>query len=160
MVDAVKHQPEADSFARPRIAAGAIFRNSAGAVLLVQPTYKPHWDIPGGYVEHGESPLAACQREIREELGLVPPVGRLLLVDWAPNANEGDKILFVFDGGLMHTHEAAKIELPPSELCQWAFVDPDDFAQHLVDRLSRRLRAAVTAADDPCRVYAEHGLSV
>ncbi|MBX6722278.1 MAG: NUDIX hydrolase, partial [Dactylosporangium sp.] len=38
-------------------------------VLLVRPTYKPYWDIPGGYVQPGESPLAACKREIRASLG-------------------------------------------------------------------------------------------
>ena len=56
--------------ATPRVAAGALFSDESGRVLLVKPTYKKTWDIPGGYVEPGESPRAACIREIREELGL------------------------------------------------------------------------------------------
>lgn len=63
------------TFATPRVAAGALFLDSGGRVLLVHPTYKDIWDIPGGYVERGESPAAACRREVAEELGLdrLPP---------------------------------------------------------------------------------------
>lgn len=56
--------------ATPRVTAGALFSDEASRILLVRPTYKEHWDIPCGYVEPGESPLAACVREIGEELGL------------------------------------------------------------------------------------------
>ncbi|WP_230511641.1 NUDIX domain-containing protein [Salinispora arenicola] len=52
--------------ATPRVAAGALFLNNEGHVLLVHPSYKKHWDIPGGYVEPGESPRAACIREVEE----------------------------------------------------------------------------------------------
>ncbi|MCW2930382.1 MAG: ADP-ribose pyrophosphatase, partial [Actinomycetia bacterium] len=56
------------SLARKRMAASALFRDEAGRVLLVEPTYKPVWDLPGGAVEAEESPHAACRREVREEL--------------------------------------------------------------------------------------------
>jgi len=70
--------------ATPRVAAGVLFRDAQGRVLLVKPTYKDGWDIPGGYVEPGESPKQAARREVLEELGIEPPIGRLLVVDWAP----------------------------------------------------------------------------
>jgi hypothetical protein len=41
---------------RPYVAAGVLFFDAAGRILLVQPTYKDYWDIPGGYVETGETP--------------------------------------------------------------------------------------------------------
>ena len=91
--------PEEFRSATPRVAAGVLFRDGAGRVLLVKPTYKQGWDIPGGYVEPGESPKQAALRELREELGISPAIGRLLIVDWAPHPNEGDKLLFIFDGG-------------------------------------------------------------
>ena len=71
--------------AKPRVAAGALFFDEQDNVLLVKPTYKDGWDIPGGYVEPGETPIEACQREVKEELGLELPVRRLLVVDWAPS---------------------------------------------------------------------------
>jgi len=69
------------SLARKRMAAGALFRDVDGRVLLVDPTYKPMWDLPGGAVEKEESPHAACRREVAEELGLDRPPGRVLVVD-------------------------------------------------------------------------------
>lgn len=45
--------------ATPRVAAGVLIRDAAGRILLVKPTYKDGWEIPGGYVEPDESPAAA-----------------------------------------------------------------------------------------------------
>lgn len=41
-----------------QIGAGLVCRDAADLVLLVQPTYKPTWDLPGGVVEAAESPAA------------------------------------------------------------------------------------------------------
>jgi ADP-ribose pyrophosphatase YjhB (NUDIX family) len=51
-----------------QVASGCLLTDSAGNVLLVKPTYKPPWEVPGGVVEQAESPLAARRREIRKEL--------------------------------------------------------------------------------------------
>jgi 8-oxo-dGTP diphosphatase len=95
----------ADNFATPRLAAGALFVRD-DKVLLVRKTYGHRWDIPGGYVDRGESPAAACEREIREELGLNRTVRRLLVHDWAPNDSEGDKVLYVFDCGELESDDS------------------------------------------------------
>ena len=75
---------------RPTVAAGVLFFDEEDRVLLVQPTYKDHWDLPGGYVETGETPAQAAAREVREELDLDVSVGSLLVADWAPHPDEGD----------------------------------------------------------------------
>jgi ADP-ribose pyrophosphatase YjhB (NUDIX family) len=66
--------------ARKRVSADAIVRDSSGRILLVDPTYKPDWDLPGGMAEANEPPADAVRRELREELGLGIQVGALLSV--------------------------------------------------------------------------------
>jgi 8-oxo-dGTP diphosphatase len=139
--------------ARPRVAAGVLFRDDSGRVLLVKPTYKDGWDIPGGYVEPGESPKQAAAREVEEELGLTKAIGRLLAVDWAPHPDEGDKLLFVFDGGRLEQHVDDLI-IDPTEIDRVAFVSPTEADDHLPSRLLERIKSAVADGED---LYLEHG---
>jgi 8-oxo-dGTP diphosphatase len=143
--------------ATPRVAAGALIRNPEGQILLVKPTYKDGWDIPGGYVEPGESPAAACLRELKEEIGLTAELGPLLVVDWAPHPNEGDKLLFVFDGGTMTDAETSALTPDGVEISEVRFHSTDDLHDHMPDRLARRLVLATTAAREGRSTYAEHG---
>lgn len=145
--------------ATPRVAAGALFFGDGERVLLVRPSYKPDWEIPGGYVQPGETPRQACAREVHEELGIKPPIGRLLAVDWAPNADEGDKVLFVFDGGKLDDHERVRIRLDPAELTTHGFHEPIALNRLLTPRLARRIHAAVEAHRHGRIAYLEHGSS-
>ncbi|MGH3504259.1 MAG: NUDIX domain-containing protein [Nocardioidaceae bacterium] len=70
--------------ATSRVAAGVIIHDAHGRVLLVKPTYKAGWEVPGSYVKPDESPRTAAAREVHEELGASIEPGRLLAVDWAP----------------------------------------------------------------------------
>jgi 8-oxo-dGTP diphosphatase len=134
-----------------------LFLDEDGRVLLVEPTYKEHWDIPGGYVEEGETPTEACAREVAEELGLEVTPGHLLVVDWAPIEGEGDKILFVFDGGTLTANETTAIRLDSMELAAYEFVDVGALTDRLIPRLARRLAAAVNARKAGRTQYLEHG---
>jgi 8-oxo-dGTP pyrophosphatase MutT (NUDIX family) len=108
-------------------------------------------------VEPGESPRVACIRELDEELGLPLPVGGLLVVDWAPAEGEGDKLLFVFDGGHLTGEQRERISLRAGELSEWRFVADEQLDDYVPDRLSRRLRTAVGARASSRPIYAEHG---
>lgn len=143
--------------AKPRVAAGALFFDDQDNVLLVKPTYKDGWDIPGGYVEPGETPVESCQREIKEELGLEMQVRGLLVVDWAPSEGEGDKVLFVFDGGMITRGTENQLSLPRDELMTFAFQPPEAFDDLMPARLARRLRAAISARERGAVEYLEHG---
>jgi 8-oxo-dGTP diphosphatase len=141
--------------ARVRAAAGVVFRDVGGRVLLVKPTYKPGWEVPGGAAEVDESPLTAARREIREELGVAFPVGRLLVVDWVAAAPPWDGgLMFLFDGGTLDEAALARIALPADELESYALVPPGELAERLKPRLARRVLAAL-AADGP--LYLEDG---
>jgi 8-oxo-dGTP diphosphatase len=61
-----------------RVVAALMVRR--GKVLICQRTrHQPmplKWEFPGGKIEPGESPKAALERELEEELGVVPCIGR------------------------------------------------------------------------------------
>lgn len=92
--------------ARKRVAADVLLRDPSGRVLLVNPTYKPGWDLPGGMAEANEPPKQAVRRELWEELGREIDVRGLLVVDWgAPHGPWDDQIAFIFDGGTLGSDE-------------------------------------------------------
>jgi ADP-ribose pyrophosphatase YjhB (NUDIX family) len=67
---AVQSNPQA-----PRIpAAGAIIFDDHRRLLLIKRARPPaagSWSVPGGKCEQGETPEAACIREVAEETGLL-----------------------------------------------------------------------------------------
>jgi 8-oxo-dGTP diphosphatase len=143
------------TFATPRIAAGALFVHG-DRILLVHKTYGNGWDIPGGYAETGESPAAACQRELKEELGIQREVRRLLIVDWAPHVREGDKILYIFDCGELGADEN-RIQLESDELDRWEWAPVDKLPDYVIPRLARRLTSAHHSYSAETPTYLEHG---
>ncbi|MFK0221596.1 NUDIX domain-containing protein [Streptomyces vinaceus] len=143
--------------ARPRMAAGALFFDEEDRVLLVEPSYKDYRDIPGGYVEEGESPRQACVREVQEELGITPHIGRLLAVDWAPNPGEGDKVLYLFDGGRLSADDRRQIALQVDELRGYDFHEADQVPTLTIPRLARRIGAGIDARAKDLTSYLEHG---
>jgi 8-oxo-dGTP diphosphatase len=140
-----------------RLSAGALIRNADGAVLLGKPTYKPGWELPGGFVEPGETPSAACRRELREELGIDRPPGRLLLAQWAVGVDGVEIVLFVFDGGTMTEAEYAAVVVDGVEIEAIRWVPPAALTRHAPPGLARRLLLALDAARTGSMVYAEPG---
>ncbi|MFA6097997.1 MAG: NUDIX domain-containing protein [Patescibacteria group bacterium] len=50
----------------------ALILDKRGRILLTRRGIRPKygcWDLPGGFLENGEDPIAGLKREIREELG-------------------------------------------------------------------------------------------
>ena len=146
---------------RKRMGAGVLFRSPDGRILLVEPTYKDHWELPGGVVEGDESPLTAARREVAEELGLTVVPGRLLVVDWVPpRPDRTEGVMFLFDGGVLGDAAVAAIRLPADELRSWAWCDPAGAAERLLPMMARRAAAALGATAAPFTSYLEDGYPV
>lgn len=109
----------------PTASAGAVITDAAGRVLVVKPTYKPGWNLVGGHVDAGETPRAACRREIREETGLDLAVGDLLVHARALENGLAVHEFFVFDGGLLSLSQEQAITCQEEELAEYRFVAPE-----------------------------------
>src|SRR5271166_1724851 len=65
------------------VSAGALIFDQTGRLLILKPTYKTGWTIPGGVMEaDGETPWEACRREVREECGIEVRRSRLACMDF------------------------------------------------------------------------------
>jgi 8-oxo-dGTP diphosphatase len=144
--------------ARPRVSSGAVFFDAEGRVLLVNPTYKDYWNLPGGGVDAGETPYAACVREVREELGLAPVIGPLRLAGWT-SGNGDCKLFFVFDGGVLNPAQQAAISLDRHELHEFAFVTEAESRTMLAGWQSRLLAEVFQACADGRMRYVELDIS-
>lgn len=112
------HRP----FRHQRLAAYALIRRGDDVLLTrVSPRgyHAGMWSLPGGGVEHGESPTAALAREIREECGIDAEVGAL--VD-------------VFDDRFSGTAPNGRFEDFHSVILIFAASVPDDAEPRLVEQ--------------------------
>ncbi|MBL7260490.1 NUDIX domain-containing protein [Paractinoplanes lichenicola] len=143
------------------VGAGALLTDEDDRLLVVEPTYKQEWEIPGGVVEAGESPRTGVQRELLEELGLALTVTDLLVIDWAPpppgQPGRPDGLMLVFDAGVLPADQAARITLPADELRSHRWCTDAEAAGLLAPRLARRMVAARQARAAGTPLYSEEG---
>jgi 8-oxo-dGTP diphosphatase len=146
---------------RKRVSADVLFRDEAGRILLVDPQYKPDWDLPGGMAEANESPLDAARREVAEELGIDYGSGRLLVVDWVgPHGPWDDSLAFIFDGEVIREQDQERIRLTDGELSGYRFVAAQEADHLLRPYVASRIREALDAINDGTVKYLHNGRSM
>jgi 8-oxo-dGTP pyrophosphatase MutT (NUDIX family) len=126
------------------VSAGALIFDRVGRLLILKPTYKSGWTIPGGVMEaDGESPWEACRREVREETGIDVTCGRLAAVDFRrqrPDRPGG--VRFLFDCGKVSDQALAGLVLQPEEISESRLAPLADALVLLRGPIRRRVRAA------------------
>lgn len=128
-------------FPTKRISVGALIRDRHARLLLVKPTYRDGWLLPGGIVDVDESPRAALVREIREELGLTLDPGALLCVDYVTAHGEyADGLHLLFDGGCLSDSRVQGLHVCDAELQALQWATPEEAQGLLVPSLARRLQ--------------------
>lgn len=139
--------------------AGAMIFDHKSRLLILKPTYKSGWTIPGGEMEaDGESPWEACRREVREECGLDVRTGTLACVDFRrPRPGKPGGIRFLFDCGELDDAILATVTLQPEEISEHKLA-PLATALELLRGPVRRRVARAARARAP--LYLEEGRTV
>jgi 8-oxo-dGTP diphosphatase len=141
------------------VSAGALIFDRAGRLLILKPTYKTGWTIPGGVMEaDGETPWDACRREVREECGIEVRGGRLACVDFRPGRRGRlGGIRFLFDCGAADDAALDAITVQPEEIAEYRLVPLPAALLLLRPPIRRRVRAGTRRRR--C-VYLENGRPV
>jgi 8-oxo-dGTP diphosphatase len=145
----------------PRIpaSASALIFDPSGRLLILKPTYKKGWTLPGGQVDAGgESPWEACRRETLEECGLRIERARLVCVDFLrPKPGRAGGVRFLFDCGALAREQLDAVSLQAEEIAAHRLVEVNAALGLLSGPLRRRVAATIGA--ELC-VYLEEGRSV
>ena len=126
------------------VSAGALIFDRAGRLLILKPTYKTGWTIPGGVMEaDGETPWEACRREVREECGIELHSGRLACMDFRrPKPGRPGGVRYLFDCGPISDDALAGIVVQPEEISEYRLAAVADALGLLRGPIRRRVRAA------------------
>jgi 8-oxo-dGTP diphosphatase len=157
-------------FVVPAIPAssGALIFDDDRRLLILKPTYKKGWTIPGGIMEaDGETPWEACQREVREETGLRVEQARLACVDFRrprparpgrPERPGGMR--FLFDCGTVGA-KLGSLRLQEEEIAESRLLPLPEALPLLSKPVRRRVRATTRALGrGTTAVYLEDGRPV
>ena len=141
------------------VSAGALIFDQAGRLLILKPTYKSGWTIPGGVMEaDGETPWEACQREVAEECGLRVGSGRLACMDFRrPRPGNPGGIRYLFDCGTFSDASLAAIVVQEEEISEYRLAELSTALTLLRKPIRRRVRAAARGRR---LCYLEDGLPV
>ena len=141
------------------VSAGALIFDRSGRLLILKPTYKSGWTIPGGVMEaDGESPWEACRREVAEECGLDVATGRLVCMDFRrPRPGKPGGVRYLFDCGAFSDTSLARIVVQPEEIAEHRMADLRTALTMLRKPIRLRVRAATGGQ---ALRYLEDGLPV
>lgn len=145
-----------------RMASGVVLFNDIKEILLVKPTYKDFWSVPGGVIDKDESPRDAALREVKEEIGIELINCQLLCVDYMSSIDSGystkdENIQFIFYGGILTNEQISQIQIPQEEIGEFKFVSKEESLKLVSDRLANRLISCLEAISSHTPVYLEGG---
>ena len=133
-------------FIDPKVAVGVLIEE-AGRLLLIKRGNDPErgkWSVPAGFVDGGEDPARAAEREALEETGLRVHVIGLLDVYARVQVTEGADILIVYRAEVVGGQP-----FPGDDAATVGYFDPDDLPELAFDstqQIVSRWRATLPPA--------------
>lgn len=145
--------------ARKRAIAHLLLTDSSSRICVLETTFKPDFELPGGILEPGESPRVGLAREVSEELQTTLPVRRLLVVDWlAPYLGWEDAIELIFDAGVIDDPRRLRPDGEEIRAVHW--LEPQAASAAMAPYARGRLAAAIDARASANTCYLEAGVQI
>lgn len=130
-----------------KVSVNALIETSDG-MLLVKPSYKKGWDLPGGIVESDESPVEGLRREIVEELGTSAEIGGLRCVDYIRSDWESRPVIMLIFSATININEVC---VDGQELIDWRIVSRDI----ALDTVSKNMKIRLSRIWSGTLIYGE-----
>jgi 8-oxo-dGTP diphosphatase len=129
---------------KKRVAVGVLLFNDKHEILILKPSYKEDWTIPGGVVNEYESPIEAALRETKEEIDLDIKLEQCLIIDYVkyPIENEqSESLQIIFLGKQMSAEQFATMKIDNNEIIEAKFVVLSEAYRLLGTKLSKRVES-------------------
>ena len=130
-----------------KVSVNALIETSDG-ILLVKPSYKKGWDLPGGIVEFNESPVEGLRREVIEELGTSAEIGGLRCADYIHSDWERRPVIMLIFSATISINEVC---IDGQELINWRIVSRDV----ALDAVSKNMRIRLNRIWSNTLIYGE-----
>jgi 8-oxo-dGTP diphosphatase len=134
-------------FVDPKVAVGVLIED-AGRLLLIKRGNDPErgkWSVPAGFVDGGEDPARAAEREALEETGLLVRVTGLFDVYARVRATDGADILIIYRAQVVDGQPTAGDDAEAI-----GYFDPDHLPQLAFDsteQILSRWRSSLAPSD-------------
>jgi hypothetical protein len=149
-----------NSWSRKPMSLTVIFRDEHGRVLILKPSYRENWILPGGKVADNESPIKAARLAVKESLGFDFDGRRLVLlgVEYvAAMDSRPEMMVFMFEGGTLSENQISCIKLSDKSL-DFRCVYLSEAKGLLTDRTIRKINICLNDPES-CH-YFENGNKV
>ena len=119
----------------PSLCAFAVVFDEQSRILLCRRKKDGNWNLPGGHVDHGESPWCAVLRELREEVGSTGDIVRLAALDWI---RDDEELVLTFV-----CHLRSEVAAPGDEIDRIDWFERAHLPAPMRDRHTERIDAAL-----------------
>ncbi|MFJ5228923.1 NUDIX hydrolase [Kitasatospora sp. NPDC088391] len=127
------------------VAAGVLFPDERGRVLVAYRSAHPV-EVPGGGWEVADAAArATAVREVREEWGVTPVLRELACLDWSRDAGRPPLVVFLYWADPLTAEQLAALRPQAAELSGFAHLTADQLDSALTPVLARRVGACLRA---------------
>ena len=137
------------TLAKRHTSSEALIFNNKHQLLILKPSYKQGWSLPGGVTDTFESPYQTVVRECKEEINLDVTIIDLVLIDYKIETIDDEKFDSIQFSFIVKATNIDQIKVDNEEILDYKFVDTETAEKHLTPANYNRLKAVLNAKNYP-----------